>query len=542
MKIVTFYSFKGGVGRTMSLANVAYRMAKQGDQIFAIDFDLEAPGLSEFPDLTPETPTPEGGLVDFILDYLSTGDLPEVRNYVCEVGFQDARFYLMPSGRFDSSYPEKLAKLNIGSLFSQDGRGPILFDYLTKAIQSEFKPHYVLVDSRTGFTDSGGVCTRYLPDLVIVFLGLNRQNRVGAKQVIQSINSQGATPKDKSVPFVFLVVTPVPTGIDEQVSMVMSEASRMLNEEILAQIPYDANVAISESIFKEEKGIGASYTNIVDLIRGWNESDIVRQLADARHWIDQGNKNMARLLLQKVSDIDSEDPRLLASFFKFHRLTDSTRASEYADKLKAVSGSLDGEMKRELEDFYRETEIAKEIETYRKALPSFNQAELTEIIKLIDDGTSAFRAKDTEKALQCYKNALEETKSAQFVINEIIKRLPIDSDISKARLEFKEWAEVFDKHGLSSIGNILRERHEESLKTRRGKVKRYGSHGYGFIESHHVDKEIYFHVSNTENYEYGDSPWYETGDEVQFDLEAVERGWQAVNVKQLQKRSRFTRW
>ena len=539
MKIVTFYSFKGGVGRTMSLANVAYRMARQGDRILAIDFDLEAPGLSEFPDLTLETP--QGGLVDFILDYLSTGDLPEVRNYVCEVGFQDARFYLMPSGRFDNSYPEKLAKLNIGSLFSEDGRGPVLFDYLTKAIQSEFKPHYVLVDSRTGFTDSGGVCTRYLPDLVIVFLGLNRQNRVGAKQIIQSINNQEAAPKGKTVPFVFLVVTPVPTGIDEQVSMAMAEASRMLNEEILAQIPYDATVAISESIFKDEKGIGASYTNIVDLIRRWNESDIVRQLEDTRHWIDQGNKNMARLLLQKVSDIDSEDPRVLASFFRFHRLTDSTRASEYADKLKALLSHLDGQMKRELEDFYREIEVAKEIGAYKKALPSFKPPELTEIIKVIDDGTSALRAKDTEKALQCYKNALEKTNSAQFVIDRIINRLPIDSDISKARLQFKEWGDVFDKDGLSSISNILREKYEGSLKNLRGRVKRYGYHGYGFIESHQVDREIYFHISNTED-SGSWAPWYETGDEVEFDLKAVERGWEAVNVKRPQKQSRLRRW
>ena len=46
--VYTFYSFKGGVGRTMALANVAALLAKWGYSVLAVDWDLEAPGLEQF--------------------------------------------------------------------------------------------------------------------------------------------------------------------------------------------------------------------------------------------------------------------------------------------------------------------------------------------------------------------------------------------------------------------------------------------------------------------------------------------------------------
>lgn len=44
--ITTFYSFKGGVGRTMALYNVAARLTALRRKVLMVDVDLEAPGLS----------------------------------------------------------------------------------------------------------------------------------------------------------------------------------------------------------------------------------------------------------------------------------------------------------------------------------------------------------------------------------------------------------------------------------------------------------------------------------------------------------------
>src|SRR6267378_5114739 len=52
-KIVTFYSYKGGTGRSMALANVACTLAltsdlSDGKHVLMIDWDLESPGLHKF--------------------------------------------------------------------------------------------------------------------------------------------------------------------------------------------------------------------------------------------------------------------------------------------------------------------------------------------------------------------------------------------------------------------------------------------------------------------------------------------------------------
>ena len=46
--IITFYSYKGGTGRTMALANIAWILAQGGKKVLAVDWDLESPGLHKF--------------------------------------------------------------------------------------------------------------------------------------------------------------------------------------------------------------------------------------------------------------------------------------------------------------------------------------------------------------------------------------------------------------------------------------------------------------------------------------------------------------
>ena len=43
--VYTFYSYKGGVGRSMALANVAALAAKSGRSVLIVDWDLEASGI-----------------------------------------------------------------------------------------------------------------------------------------------------------------------------------------------------------------------------------------------------------------------------------------------------------------------------------------------------------------------------------------------------------------------------------------------------------------------------------------------------------------
>ena len=47
-QVITFYSFKGGTGRSMALANTAVLLTQWGYKTLTVDWDFDAPGLENF--------------------------------------------------------------------------------------------------------------------------------------------------------------------------------------------------------------------------------------------------------------------------------------------------------------------------------------------------------------------------------------------------------------------------------------------------------------------------------------------------------------
>ena len=72
-QVITFYSYKGGTGRTMALANVAWILASNGKRVLAVDWDLESPGLHKFfhPFLDESIVSATPGVIEIINDYAS---------------------------------------------------------------------------------------------------------------------------------------------------------------------------------------------------------------------------------------------------------------------------------------------------------------------------------------------------------------------------------------------------------------------------------------------------------------------------------------
>jgi hypothetical protein len=70
-EVITFFSYKGGTGRTMALANVAWILASLGKRVLMVDWDLEAPGLQRFfhPLIESELLDGTDGGVDILMDY-----------------------------------------------------------------------------------------------------------------------------------------------------------------------------------------------------------------------------------------------------------------------------------------------------------------------------------------------------------------------------------------------------------------------------------------------------------------------------------------
>ena len=160
----TFYSYKGGVGRSLALANTAALLVKRGRSVVLIDFDLEAPGLDSFEEFKSVAGKP--GVVEYVTEFEQNKRASDINQFVhpCEIAEQTrGKLWIMPAGRKDITYNSCRAKLDWVRLYDS-GLGMPFVENWKAAIAHRFKPDYVFVDSRTGLTDVGGICTLHLPD------------------------------------------------------------------------------------------------------------------------------------------------------------------------------------------------------------------------------------------------------------------------------------------------------------------------------------------------------------------------------------------
>jgi MinD-like ATPase involved in chromosome partitioning or flagellar assembly len=213
MYVVTFYSFKGGVGRSMALVNVAAELTRRGKKILIVDFDLEAPGLDTF-DIT-STGRQGPGVVDFVCDFQEIGVVPDVTNYIYRstTEIESGELWVMPAGRQNDQYDSRFRSIDWLDLYNaQDGF--LLFEDLRAQWRDALMMDYVLIDSRTGHTDVGGICTRQLPNSVVVFFFPNEQNRRGLQSIVRQIRGERSGPQKKDISLHFVMAN-VPDLDDE---------------------------------------------------------------------------------------------------------------------------------------------------------------------------------------------------------------------------------------------------------------------------------------------------------------------------------------
>jgi cellulose biosynthesis protein BcsQ len=204
--VYTFYSYKGGVGRSMSLVNVGVLMATEGHRVLLIDWDLEAPGLEVFfrkaAKLSRE-PSETAGIVD-LLDAQTQGTPLSWRDCLLKAEFFGKSIDILSAGRRTDDYRRRVQQLDWDTLFREHRIG----NYIN-TLREEWRADYdfVLVDSRTGITDIGDICTVILPDVLVLLFVTNHQNVEGIKSVMaRAVKARAKLPVNRSK----LLGVPVP--------------------------------------------------------------------------------------------------------------------------------------------------------------------------------------------------------------------------------------------------------------------------------------------------------------------------------------------
>ena len=203
-RVVTFYSYKGGTGRTMAVANVAWIIASNGYRVLAVDWDLEAPGLSTFfaPFLGGVKEAAVTGVIDLIADYRRLAMEPSertprwveqaarVRTHAIPLDWDGFRnggsIDLLTAGQLNADYSATLGSIDWEDFYTrlQGGR---FFAALRADMCRSYD--YILIDSRTGLSDSAEICTVDMPHELVVCFTLGNQSIDGAASVARLIDS-----------------------------------------------------------------------------------------------------------------------------------------------------------------------------------------------------------------------------------------------------------------------------------------------------------------------------------------------------------------
>jgi hypothetical protein len=193
----------------MALANVAVLLAQRGSKVLVVDWDLEAPGIERyFEDMGPgvsEEVHGRDGIVEIVERMGRDGESRWTDSVIrLAVPGADSLLDFLSAGRRDSGYVERLQHLDWEALFSDHDFGSRL-----EIMRDEWLNEYdhILIDSRTGITDIGGICTIYLPDIIVAMFSANHQSVDGVADVIsRARHARSGLPVDRGA----LVCIPVP--------------------------------------------------------------------------------------------------------------------------------------------------------------------------------------------------------------------------------------------------------------------------------------------------------------------------------------------
>lgn len=304
--------------------------------------DLEAPGVSGFLDRHGELLPAQATRSQDVLSLLSlaldatrrnapVADLPPLSQFCRSVrperlGSLKPKFGV--TGRLDvigvehgDHYLERLANLGlkdleqaqvaaVSSLLNQyckaqqfGGRAPGLAADRTPG---ETPYDYVLIDSRTGFTEVGGLCVGPWADRLVVVTGLNDQNVTGTKEFLRVVglgerDPESVAPWDEGDPVkrgrveqqslgpkpTLLVASPVPVGETEETRRRLEVLRRELRLAPL-RLSYHPLLALLERVFVRDypdESLTTGYRKLTDAVlrlAGDHPEQLVRAALDRR--------------------------------------------------------------------------------------------------------------------------------------------------------------------------------------------------------------------------------------------------------------------
>ncbi|WP_141348853.1 KGGVGR-motif variant AAA ATPase, partial [Zoogloea ramigera] len=259
--IATFYSYKGGVGRSILAANVAALLARSGKTLLW-DLDIEAPGLHRVSDLASAQPN-ERGLFEWLLDWQAHNFDPPNAAACKKLGAmllpveRRPNLYLLPAHGAEARFARRYQEINWQRFLADDPSLGIqlfrkLIDWFASAAGGGFR--YIVLDSRTGITDIGGLLAAVLPHATVLVGNYGAQNTGGLSEIwraLQPLTQKSDADRDPLPPLrLQLVASPISSHDPDLVAGQRGVWQRDFGiaAETLIEIPESPRLRLREAI------------------------------------------------------------------------------------------------------------------------------------------------------------------------------------------------------------------------------------------------------------------------------------------------------
>ncbi len=301
---ITFYSFKGGVGRTLALANVATLLARDRNEacrVLVWDFDLAAPGLQDV--MECKWKGEKLGFVDYLHSYLRDAKVSDIEDYIYKTSVPGVD--ILPAGFMRPEYVQKLDDIQWQEIY-EEARG---FQFIanTKTQIAKLKPtyDYVLVDSLTGYSDVGGICVNQIADAVVLVFRLNNQNIEGISKVHRSIKTSAKDGRVASQPEkVIPVISPAWPFAASETNEWYLKAKRVFGNRRIFTLSFEGSMMLGEKIlsavdesYNIEPPILRDYRVLTQHLRSLNSQDLQTTFKLAKKFQEQDQFSNAIELL-----------------------------------------------------------------------------------------------------------------------------------------------------------------------------------------------------------------------------------------------------
>lgn len=270
--IVTFYSFKGGVGRSTALGLVGGILATRNRRVVMVDFDLEAPGISVmFQEDVKKTSGEHFGVLDYLHQRSLTPEenIPNILDCIQQINLQTrGELYLVPVGEYDENYIHRLADLDMRS-FYRTAKNPV--KQLIEDIKQQLEPDVILIDARPGFNDVAAITLFDLADTAIICFSPTDQSFQGLRWVIKAILKQK---QYQGKPDVRFLLTPIPSFTPNQYKDLIGTVENWID-----QYCYEDDLSISPGAKIDELHHTIFYNPIITTLSSL-VNDVPKSLLD----------------------------------------------------------------------------------------------------------------------------------------------------------------------------------------------------------------------------------------------------------------------